>query len=71
MNDYLFFSAKWCAKCKAVWPRVSEKLGDKVTKYDVDESPELVSEYGIQTLPTMIGPNGERFDSIRIDSFLG
>ncbi|MFO8183599.1 MAG: thioredoxin [Candidatus Aegiribacteria sp.] len=53
------FSATWCGPCKMLDPvldKVSEDLDDRVYFYhiDVDESPEVSSEFGIRGVPTMI-----------------
>lgn len=53
------FSATWCGPCKMLNPvldKVSEDLDDRVDFYhiDVDESPEVSSEFGIRGVPTMI-----------------
>lgn len=53
------FWAEWCVPCRMVGP-VLEELGKshagkvKVVKVNVDEAPDLASEYGIVSIPTMI-----------------
>ena len=52
------FSATWCGPCKRLVPEleaVAQELGDKVTilKVDVDDSPDIASEYGVQSIPNM------------------
>jgi thioredoxin 1 len=53
------FYADWCGPCHAVAP-VLEELADElegqanVVKVNVDESPDLASQYGVQAIPTFI-----------------
>ena len=62
------FSATWCGPCRLLAPvveSVSEKLGDKVSFYnvDVDDAPELAMKYGINSVPCLILlKNGEAVD---------
>lgn len=54
------FYADWCGPCKMLSP-VVEKLCKEYTgrveivKVDVDDSRELAMEYGVMSIPTMIG----------------
>ncbi len=53
------FYADWCAPCKLVataLEEVSQDFGDrlKVVKVDVEQADGIVSQYGIQTLPTLM-----------------
>ena len=53
------FSATWCGPCRMLAPvleDVSEKLGDKVSFYnvDVDESPLLAMEYRVSSVPCLV-----------------
>ena len=62
------FSATWCGPCKMLAPvleTVSEKLGDKVSFFnvDVDEAGELAMEYRISSVPCLVlMKNGEEVD---------
>lgn len=52
------FFATWCGPCKRIAPTY-EKLSESLTsiqffKVDVDESPELVSQFDISSMPTFI-----------------
>ncbi len=51
------FFATWCGPCKMLAPILEEldvELKDvKIVKVDVDESPEVSTKYGIQSIPTM------------------
>lgn len=53
------FSATWCSPCKAMEPileSVAEKLEGKVkvVDIDVDDSPELSTQYRVKNIPTII-----------------
>ena len=54
----LDFGAPWCAPCRMVVPVIEEIAGErpdiKVGKINVDEQPELASEFGIMSIPTVI-----------------
>ena len=66
------FWAAWCGPCSAVVPAL-EELSDeyagkfRVAKVNVDENPELASEYGIRSIPTMVLFK----DRSQIDRFTG
>jgi thioredoxin 1 len=52
--------APWCTPCKAMKPaleQVSKKYSGQVDilKINVDESPEVMKEVGVMSIPTMIG----------------
>lgn len=52
------FWAAWCGPCRMLSPIVDE-IGEerddvKVCKVNVDEQPELASEYGVMSIPTLI-----------------
>ncbi len=53
------FWAPWCGPCKMLTPIVeelSEELAGKVIvgKINIDEEPELASNYGVMSIPTLI-----------------
>lgn len=53
------FWAEWCGPCKMMLPIVeqfSEKMWDsiKVWKVNVDENPEIASQFRIMSIPTLI-----------------
>lgn len=62
------FSATWCGPCRMLAPvleDISEKLGDKVSFYnvDVDDSPELAMKYQVSSVPCLVLlKNGELAD---------
>ena len=60
----LDFWAPWCAPCRMVVPIIEEIAGErpdiKVGKINVDEQPELASEFSIMSIPTLVVmKNGE------------
>ena len=54
----LDFWAPWCAPCRMVVPIIEEISGErpdiKVGKINVDEQPELASEFSIMSIPTLV-----------------
>ena len=64
MKKILYFSAAWCGPCKSFKPvmeQVSREL--PVEFIDVDASPQLVAEYGIKSIPTVIITNNGQVSS--------
>lgn len=55
----VYFSATWCGPCRVFRPRV-EALAENSDKFvlvdaDVDEDPGLAEEYGVRSVPTVVG----------------
>jgi len=53
------FSAVWCQPCKMLDPVVKQLAGEwegkvKVVKIDADENPNLVMQYGVMGIPTLL-----------------
>jgi thioredoxin 1 len=53
------FWAGWCGPCRTLAPtieKLAEKYGNEVrfAKLDVDELPEVASQFGIQSIPTLL-----------------
>jgi len=54
----LDFWAPWCGPCRMVVPIVEEiakeRADIKVGKVNVDEQPELASQFGVMSIPTLV-----------------
>ncbi len=54
----LDFWASWCGPCRMVGPIIDEIADErediKVGKINVDEQPELASQFRIMTIPTLV-----------------
>ena len=66
------FWAEWCGPCKMLTPIVEQlgvELADKlkVTKLNVDDSPDLAAQFNVMSIPTLIVfKNGQP-----VDQFVG
>ena len=64
------FWAPWCGPCRMVAPVVEEIAQKyegkvKVVKLNTDENPNIASQYGIRSIPTlMIFKEGKRVDMV-------
>ena len=58
----LDFWASWCGPCRMLSPVVDEVAEErtdvKVGKVNVDEQPELAGEFGVMSIPTLLGFKG-------------
>ena len=54
----LDFFASWCGPCRMVGPILDEIAAErediKVCKVNIDEQPELASQYRVMTIPTLM-----------------
>jgi thioredoxin 1 len=53
------FWAPWCAPCLMIAPILEEIAADydgqlKVAKLDVDQNPQVATQFGVMSIPTMI-----------------
>ncbi|RMF80858.1 MAG: thioredoxin [Chloroflexi bacterium] len=64
------FWAEWCGPCKMIAPIVDELANEydgqlKVGKLDADQYPEILQQYGIMGIPTLLlFKNGELVERI-------
>ncbi|MCF6174864.1 MAG: thioredoxin [Victivallaceae bacterium] len=66
------FWAEWCGPCRMLGPildKVAEEIGDDaiVAKVNVDESPQLSTEYAIRTIPAIFILK----DGKKVNEFIG
>ena len=55
MKQLWYFTADWCAPCKALGPtmnRVSEQIS--VNRINIDYEADVVQKYGVRNIPTVI-----------------
>lgn len=53
------FWAEWCGPCRALTPILEDLAKDfdgklKIVKVNVDENPDLASEFGVRSIPTLL-----------------
>lgn len=52
------FWASWCGSCQMISPLIEEVAGEvsdvKVGKLNVDEEPELTTQFGVMSIPTLV-----------------
>lgn len=58
----LFFTASWCAPCRAVKRLLAKEpaLAERIEIVDVDENEKRANEHRVKAIPTFIRPDGER-----------
>jgi thioredoxin-like negative regulator of GroEL len=55
MKQIWYFTADWCAPCKALGPtmnRVAEQI--QVNKINIDYEADIVQKYGVRNIPTVV-----------------
>lgn len=63
------FWAEWCSPCKLIAPileEIAQERNDvKIVKVNVEESPDLASQHGVMSIPTlMVFKGGKRTNQI-------
>jgi thioredoxin 1 len=53
------FWAEWCGPCKMIGPILDELAEEyngrvKIAKVNIDQQPELATEYGVRAIPTLL-----------------
>ncbi|KEC56088.1 thioredoxin [Bartonella koehlerae] len=53
------FWAEWCSPCKMIAPILDEISVEmqnqvKIAKVNIDENPELATQYGVRSIPTLV-----------------
>ena len=67
------FWATWCGPCKMVAPMIAQIAAERddvqVAKVDVDQVPDVASEFGIAAIPTVVyfkdGKEAQRFVGVQ------
>ena len=55
MKELLYFSAPWCAPCKALGTLLDDLSQQyPIKKVNIDNQPDIAREYGITSIPTTI-----------------
>jgi thioredoxin 1 len=65
------FWAEWCGPCKMIAPALEEiakAMGEKVkiVKINIDENPQVPSQYGIRGIPTLMMFKGGQVASTKV-----
>ncbi|WP_375458047.1 thioredoxin [uncultured Enterovirga sp.] len=64
------FWAEWCGPCRMIGPALEEISNEmagkvKIAKINIDENPEIASQLGIRSIPTLfIYKDGQKIDQM-------
>ena len=58
-NTILAFTALWCGPCKSLKPTLKELPEGSVIFYDIEDYPDMVTQYNVTAVPTLIALNQE------------
>jgi thioredoxin 1 len=51
------FYADWCGPCRVIIPtleEIQEEIGVEIVKVNIDECPDIASQYGVMSIPTLL-----------------
>lgn len=56
MKQFLYVSAAWCGPCRMLGPTMNQlqQEGYSVRKVDADTESNIVQQYGVRNIPTVI-----------------
>ena len=56
MKQLWYFSAPWCGPCKMFGPKMDRiaEQGIPVKKINVDHEPDVITKFGVRSVPTVI-----------------
>ena len=56
MRELWYFSAPWCGPCKMFGPVMDRVAADgiPVKKVNIDYEPEVITKFGVKSVPTVI-----------------
>ena len=59
MKQFLYISAAWCGPCRMLGPTMNQlqQEGYSVRKVDADTESNIVQQYGVRNIPTVISLN--------------
>lgn len=61
------FYADWCGPCRLLTPVVEKIENTKLFKVDIDQSPDLATDYQISSIPTLVFLK----DGVEVDRIIG
>lgn len=69
----VYFSAPWCSACRMMSPVVNseevkdamDEVGMSLSKVDADTSKDILQEYGVDSLPTVVITDGNKIVAVQ------